>query len=562
MTLNADNSGEPGDALCTLTDPGAFSASGVHTFDAPSLGTTCPTLAAITTYFVAIARGGTATDALELKVTSTSDEDSGGAVGWLIGNERHWITATSNGWRNTSGESHLVVIKGTAVVQTATPGVTVSESTVSVTEGGTTDTYTVVLDTAPTGDVTIAVTETSDDISLSATTLTFGTATWSTAQIVTVTAVDDTIDEAEETATITHSVSASADTTDYPTTMTVDSVSVTVTDNDAATPGVTVSKTSVTVSEAAGTETYTIELDSQPTGTVSIAIASDATSNATVSPSSLSFSTSDWNSAKTVTVTGVNDDTLNASNRTATISHTVSGADYGSVTADSVDVSVTDDEIADATLIKNTGQIANGTGYALDASTTGVAQSFLTGSNAAGYAVNSIGISFNTVSDTSTAGSELTASLYDAVSHVDGLAPNSALCTLNDPPTFSSSGVQTFSAPTTGTDLCPTLAASTRYFVVVTRANTNAGTIYVDYTPNTSWDNGAAAGWSLPGDAWFLSSSTWAVESGIVGMIDVEGRGGSRHPRRDCFRVHPYPSPREEPPTPTPWSWIPPRPVT
>ena len=46
--------------------------------------------------------------------------------------------------------------------------------------------------------------------------------------------MDDSITESEETVTITHSVSATADTTDYPTTLTVDSVSVTVTDNAAS----------------------------------------------------------------------------------------------------------------------------------------------------------------------------------------------------------------------------------------------------------------------------------------------------------------------------------------
>ena len=638
VTLNADNSGVPGDALCTLNDPATFTASGVHKFSAPTTGTDlCPTLAASTTYFV-VMTSSSFTTAITLPVTTTSDEDSGAAAGWSIGHSRYVLNAGM--WSNNSSQAYLIEVNGTAPAATpgvtisestldvteggatdtytvvldtaptgdvtiavtetsddislsattltfgtanwsvaqavtvtavddssteaeetvtithsvsasadttdypttltvdsvdvtvtdndaATPGVTVSESTIAVTEGGATDTYTVVLDTAPTGDVTIAVTETSPDISLSATTLTFGTANWSNAQTVTVTAVDDSSTEAEETVTITHSVSASADTTDYPTSLSVDSVDVTVTDNDAVTPGVTVSKTSVTVSEAAGTETYTIELDSQPTGTVSIAVASDATSNATVSPSSLSFSTSDWNSAKTVTVTGVNDDTLNASNRTATITHTVSGADYGSVTADSVDVSVTDDEIADATLVKNTGQTDNGVGSILNSSVPGGAQQFITGPNAAGYdgyTVSSIGISFHTIADTSTAGSELTASLYDSVvTPLYGLAPNSALCTLEDPGSFSSSGVQTFSAPTTGTNLCPTLAANTRYFVVVTRANTNAGTIRLDITTSTSEDSGAAAGWLLSSDAWFLDGSTWTIDTGVVGMVDVRG---------------------------------------
>ena len=40
VTLNEDDSGDPGDALCTLSSP-SFTGSGVQTFDAPA---TCPTL--------------------------------------------------------------------------------------------------------------------------------------------------------------------------------------------------------------------------------------------------------------------------------------------------------------------------------------------------------------------------------------------------------------------------------------------------------------------------------------------------------------------------------------
>ena len=349
----------PNSALCTLNDPPTFSSSGVQTFSAPTTGTDlCPTLAASTRYFVVVTRANTNAGTIYVDYTPNTSWDSGAAAGWSLPGDA-WFLSSST-WAVESGIVGMIDVRGEAVP--ATPGVTVSESTVSVTEGGATDTYTVVLDTAPTGDVTIAVTETSDDISLSATTLTFGTATWNTSQTVTVTAVDDAIDEAEETATITHSVSATADATNYPTSLTVASVGVTVTDND--TRGVSVSKTSVTVSEAAGTDTYTIKLDSEPTGTVSIAVASGSTSNATVSPSSLSFSASDWSTTKTVTITGVDDSIVNASSRTATISHTVSGADYGSVTANSVSVTVTDDDTAALELTRK--QV---TGFALHSDT-------------------------------------------------------------------------------------------------------------------------------------------------------------------------------------------------
>ena len=231
VTLNANNSGDPGDALCTLTDPATFTASGVNAFGAPSSGTTCPTLAASATYFVVATWAGTGS--VTIGATDSDSEDSGAATGWSVEDDALYLDSGS--WLS-SASAAMIEVKG-FVAPVATPGVTVSESTVSVTEGGATDTYTVVLDTAPTGDVVIAVTETSADISVNPTTLTFGTGNWSTAQTVTVTAVDDSTAEEEETATITHSVSTSADTTNYPTTLTVDSVSVTVSDNDASAPG-------------------------------------------------------------------------------------------------------------------------------------------------------------------------------------------------------------------------------------------------------------------------------------------------------------------------------------
>ncbi len=127
------------------------------------------------------------------------------------------------------------------------------------------------------------------------------------------------------------------------------SVGVTITDND--TKGVTVSPTSVTVTEAAGddhTATYTVVLTSQPTGSVTVAVASDDTDIATVDKSTLTFSTSTWSTAQTVTVTGVDNNIDDGTSRSATITHTVSGADYASVEASDVSVTVTDDDTAPA----------------------------------------------------------------------------------------------------------------------------------------------------------------------------------------------------------------------
>ncbi len=100
----------------------------------------------------------------------------------------------------------------------------------------------------------------------------------------------------------------------------------------------------VTVSEAGGTDSYTVKLDSQPTGNVTVTMTSNNAA-ATVAPPSLSFTTGNWNATQTVTVTGQDDAIDNPGNqRTATITHAVSGGDYNSVTAPAVSVTVTDDE--------------------------------------------------------------------------------------------------------------------------------------------------------------------------------------------------------------------------
>ena len=85
-----------------------------------------------------------------------------------------------------------------------TAGVTVSESALSIDEGGS-DSYTVVLDSQPTASVTVTIAgHSGTDISLSGATLTFTASTWDTAQTVTVTAAADG-DAASDTAvTLTH----------------------------------------------------------------------------------------------------------------------------------------------------------------------------------------------------------------------------------------------------------------------------------------------------------------------------------------------------------------------
>ena len=219
----------------------------------------------------------------------------------------------------------------------ATPGITVSKTALTVTEEDTAgDSYTVVLDSQPTAAVTVTVAgHAGTDVTLTPTSLAFTTSNWDTAQTVTVTAGDDT-DTTTDTVTLTHS-SASAD-SNYQG-ITIGDVTVTVTDNDTA--NLVVSASSLTVGEA-GSDTFTVKLATQPSANVTVGISSDDTGAATASPASLTFTTGNWDTTQTVTVSGVDDPDTNAENVTVSLSAT--GGDYSGIMIASVTVTVTDND--------------------------------------------------------------------------------------------------------------------------------------------------------------------------------------------------------------------------
>ena len=91
------------------------------------------------------------------------------------------------------------------VVAIASVTITQTSGSTDVEEGGTADTYLVVLDAQPTGDVIINITpdgQTSVDLA----SLTFNTSNWDTPQTVTVTANDDSTIEGNHSSTITHAI--------------------------------------------------------------------------------------------------------------------------------------------------------------------------------------------------------------------------------------------------------------------------------------------------------------------------------------------------------------------
>ena len=86
--------------------------------------------------------------------------------------------------------------------------------------------------------------------------------------------------------------------------------------------------------------TYSVVLTRAPTGTVTITIGGNSGTDVTVNPASLTFTTSTWNTAQTVTVSAAND--TDVADDWVTLSHSVSGGGYGTTAIPSVTVHVQD----------------------------------------------------------------------------------------------------------------------------------------------------------------------------------------------------------------------------
>ena len=178
-------------------------------------------------------------------------------------------------------------------------------SGLTTTEAGGRAHFTVVLNTQPSADVTIALSSSDpSEGTVSPASLTFTSDNWNIPQTVDVTGVNDPLDDGDIAYTIVTAAAISAD-PGYNGLNPFD-VSVLNIDNDTA--GITVSPTfGLTTTESGGTATFTIVLNSQPTADVTIGLSSSDTSEGTVSPASVTFTTANWNTPQTVTVTGVND---------------------------------------------------------------------------------------------------------------------------------------------------------------------------------------------------------------------------------------------------------------
>jgi hypothetical protein len=116
------------------------------------------------------------------------------------------------------------------------------------------------------------------------------------------------------------------------------------TDNGGA-PSVTLSRTSgLAVAETATTDNFTLVLGSRPEADVTISLSSSDVTAATVSPASITFTSSNWNTPQTVSVTGVNDALCDGSQNFNIVTSAASSTDsnYSGMTVADVSGSTAD----------------------------------------------------------------------------------------------------------------------------------------------------------------------------------------------------------------------------
>lgn len=236
----------------------------------------------------------------------------------------------------------------------------VSSQNLTTTEAGGLARFQIRLRARPTGNVTIPVrTSNTAEGTVSPASLTFTSGDWNNYQNVTITGVDDSPATAD--GNVNYSIFFGTTQGNVDQMSSTDSAfngntlpgialpNVPVTNNDNEVAGITVSPTAGRVTtQAGGTTTFTIVLNSRPLSDVVIGLSSSNTFEGTVSPASLTFTNSCpgagcWSTPQTVTVTGQDNGVLDGPTTYQIVTaQAVSTGAYNTINA--VDVSVTNTE--------------------------------------------------------------------------------------------------------------------------------------------------------------------------------------------------------------------------
>ncbi|HXY75065.1 MAG TPA: hypothetical protein VEH58_07045, partial [Dehalococcoidales bacterium] len=192
--------------------------------------------------------------------------------------------------------------------------------------------------------------------------LTFTNSDWATPQTVIVTGVDDNLVDGNVAYSIVTSPAVSLDPAFN--NAKASDVSVTNNDNDVVPAGITVNPTSgLVTTESGGTASFSVVLNAKPTADVTIPLFSNNIKEGTVAPSRLIFTSANWSSPQTVTVTGVDDTNVDGNVPYNIVTDPAVSNDpaYNNLNAADVSVTNNDNEAATTTTTANPTTISSPT---------------------------------------------------------------------------------------------------------------------------------------------------------------------------------------------------------
>ena len=224
------------------------------------------------------------------------------------GNQTYQITGVASSSDNLFKGAAMPVV--TVVNKEAdAAGFSVSTANLTTTESGGKGSFTVALTSQPLATVTLNLTNGNPGQgSLSTSRLIFGANNWNTPQTVTVTGLDDHLLNGD----VNYRISGTATSTDANyNAMAMPQVAVTNKEEDPLGSLISVPSTSLQTNESGGTASFKVALTALPVATVTVNLVNSNPAEGTLSQSSLVFTTSNWNTAQTVTVTPVDDHMVN-----------------------------------------------------------------------------------------------------------------------------------------------------------------------------------------------------------------------------------------------------------
>jgi hypothetical protein len=239
------------------------------------------------------------------------------------------------------------------------PDILVIPTALSISEPSGSDVFALALTGQPVAPVSVDLTVTSSQCTVSPASISLDTNNWSSGVPVTVSAVDDPLIDGSQICLVQTEPAESAD-PDY---NGRDPEDVTVTVHDDDEPGVLVVPTTMTVSEPSGSEDFTLTLASQPSAGLSIEL-SVSNSQCTVSPASVELDAANWSTGVTATVTAADDLIQDGTQICMVETGLTFSADpnYAGLDPDDVVVTVLDDDVPGVIVVPTTLTVSEPSG--------------------------------------------------------------------------------------------------------------------------------------------------------------------------------------------------------